>query len=107
MSKVPNREIVTKLVYYLVVAKSSGRDYKYFKPRIVIYLHERVSTRVLRTWWVKVPRKIKILKNREEEGGETPVRGVCIRKPIFPAIRGGGHDRSERSIITKSGQSQS
>jgi len=38
------------------------------------------------------PKKDKILKNREEEGGETPVRGVSIRKPIFPAIRGGGHD---------------
>ena len=61
MSKDPSREIATKLVYYLVVAKSSGWDYKYFKPKIanIIYLHERVSTRVLRTWWVKVPRKIK------------------------------------------------
>jgi len=38
------------------------------------------------------PKKDKNLKNREEEGGETPVRGVCIRKPIFPAIREGGHD---------------
>jgi len=38
------------------------------------------------------PKKDKILKNGEEEGGETPVRGICIRKPIFPAIRGGGHD---------------
>ncbi len=45
MSKDPSRKIATKLVYYLVVAKSSGRDYKYFKPKIVIlYLHERVST---------------------------------------------------------------
>jgi len=34
---------------------------------------------------VKVPRK-KIIKNREEEGGETPVRGVCIRKSTFPTI---------------------
>ena len=62
MSKDPSREITTKLVYYFVVAKSSGQDYKYFKPKIVIiivYLHERDSTRVLRTWWVKVPRKIK------------------------------------------------
>jgi len=41
---------------------------------------------------MKVPRKNKILKNRKEEGGETPVRGVHIRKSIFPAIRGGGHD---------------
>ena len=51
MSKDPNREIAIKLVYYLVVAKSSGRDYKYFKPKIVIiiYLHERVSTQVFRT----------------------------------------------------------
>ena len=62
MSKDPSREIATKLVYYLVVAKSSGRDYKYFKPKIVItiYLYERDSTRVLRTWWVKVPRKLKL-----------------------------------------------
>ena len=46
MSKDPSREIATKLAYYLVVAKSSGRDYKYFKLKIVIiiYLHERVST---------------------------------------------------------------
>jgi len=41
---------------------------------------------------VKVPGKTKILKNREEGGGETPVRGVCIREPTFPAIRRGGHD---------------
>ena len=43
MSKDPSREIATKLVYYLVVAKSSGRDYKYFKPKIVnniIYTRE-------------------------------------------------------------------
>ncbi len=95
MSKDPSREIATKLVYYLVVAKSSGWDYKYFKPKtdkINYDLHERVSTRVLRIWWVKVPRKLKILKNREEEGGETPSKRGCIRKPIFPAIRGGGHD---------------
>ena len=36
MSKDPSREIVTKLVYYLVVVKSSGQDYKYFKSKIVI-----------------------------------------------------------------------
>ncbi len=61
---------MTKLVYYLIVAKSSGQDYKYFKPKIVViiaYLHERDSTRVFKTWWVKVSRKNKI-KNREEEG---------------------------------------
>ena len=38
MSKDPSREIVTKLAYYLVVAKSSGRDYKYFKPKIIIII---------------------------------------------------------------------
>ena len=45
MSKDLSREIAIKLVYYLVVAKSSERDYKYFKPKIVIivYLHERDS----------------------------------------------------------------
>ncbi len=41
MSKDPSREIATKLVYYLVVAKSSGRDYKHFKPRIVIIIYTR------------------------------------------------------------------
>ena len=43
MSKDPSREIVTKLVYYLVIAKSLGWDYKYFKPKIVniiIYTRE-------------------------------------------------------------------
>ena len=39
MSKNPSREIVTKLVYYIVVAKSSGRDYKHFKPKIVIIIY--------------------------------------------------------------------
>ena len=46
MSKDPNREIVTKLVYYLVVAKSSERDYKYFRPKIaiiIIYTREIAS----------------------------------------------------------------
>jgi len=41
MSKDPSREIVTKLVYYLVIAKSSGRDYKYFKPKIVIIIYTK------------------------------------------------------------------
>ena len=41
MSKDPSREIATKLVYYLVVAKSSGRDYKHFKPKIVIIIYTR------------------------------------------------------------------
>ena len=41
MSKDPRREIATKLVYYLVVAKSSGQDYKYFKPKIVIINYTR------------------------------------------------------------------
>ena len=79
MSKDPSREIATKLVYYLVVAKSSGRDYKYFKPKIVviIYLHERVSIRVLRVWWVKVLKKNKI-KNSEEEGEIIPERGNVL-----------------------------
>jgi len=36
MSKDPSRKIAMKLVYYLVIAKSSGRDYKYFKPKLVI-----------------------------------------------------------------------
>ena len=27
-----------KLVYYLVIAKSLGRDYKYFKPKIIIII---------------------------------------------------------------------
>ena len=38
MSKDPSREIAMELVYYLVVVKSSGRDYKYFKPKIVLYI---------------------------------------------------------------------
>ena len=41
MSKDPSREIAKKLVYYLVVAKSSGRDYKYFKPKIIIIIYTR------------------------------------------------------------------
>src|SRR6266542_6742733 len=50
MSKDPSREIATKLIYYLMVAKSSERDCKYFKLKLVIiYLYEKVSTRVLRT----------------------------------------------------------
>ena len=70
MSKDSSREIATKLVYYLVVAKSSRRDYKYFKLKIVTYLHEKDSTQVLRTWWVKVPRKnktSKIERKKEEK----------------------------------------
>ncbi len=80
MSKDPNREIAIKLVYYLVVAKSSRRNYKYFKPKIVIiiYLHERVSIQVLRTWWVKVLRKIKNLENREEEGEKPQKEGYIL-----------------------------
>ncbi len=38
MSKDPSREIATKLIYYIVVVKSSGRDYKYFKPKIIIII---------------------------------------------------------------------
>ena len=38
------------------------------------------------------PKKEQKTKNREEEGGETLVRGVHIRKPTFPAIRRGRHD---------------
>ena len=51
MNKDPSREIAMKLVYYLVVVKSSEQDYKHFKPKIVIiiYLHERDSTQILRT----------------------------------------------------------
>ena len=41
MSKDPNREIAIKLVYYLVVAKSSRRNYKYFKPKIVTIIYTR------------------------------------------------------------------
>ena len=41
MSKDLSRKIATKLVYYLVVAKSSRRDYKYFKPKIVIIIYMR------------------------------------------------------------------
>ena len=36
MSKNPSREIAMKLVYYLMIAKSLGWDYKYFKPKIVM-----------------------------------------------------------------------
>ena len=43
MSKDPSREIATKLVYYLVVAKSSGRDYKHFKPKIVIIYTREIA----------------------------------------------------------------
>src|SRR6266498_3916224 len=69
ISKDQSRKIAIKLIYYLMVAKSSGRDYKYFKSKIVIiiYLHERVSTRVLRTWWVKVPRKNKRSKIKRKK----------------------------------------
>jgi len=35
-------------------------------------------------------------KNREEEGEETPIRGVCIRKTIFPVIE----KRGQESIRT-------
>ena len=41
MSKDLSREIATKLVYYLMVAKSSGRDYIYFKPKIVNIIYTR------------------------------------------------------------------
>ena len=44
MSKDPNREIVTELVYYLVVAKSSGQDYKHFKLKITIFFYTREIT---------------------------------------------------------------
>ncbi len=35
---------------------------------------------------MKVLKNYKNNKNREEEGGKTPVRGVQIRKIIFPTI---------------------
>ncbi len=38
MSKDPSREIAIELIYYLVVAKSSGQNYKHFKPKIVIII---------------------------------------------------------------------
>ncbi len=38
MSKNLSREIVIELVYYLVVAKSLGQDYKYFKPKIILFI---------------------------------------------------------------------
>ena len=45
MSKDPSRKIAMKLVYYLVVAKSSRQDYRYFKPKIVIkYIYTREIT---------------------------------------------------------------
>ena len=63
MSKDPSREIATKLVYYLVVAKSSGRDYKYFKPMIVIiimYYTREIAPLYLVYGEVKVLKKCKI-----------------------------------------------
>jgi len=35
----------------------------------------------------KSPKEIQNTKNRKEEGGETPVRGVRIRKTIFSTIK--------------------
>ena len=59
MSKDPSREIAMKLVYYLVVAKSLGQDYKYFKPKIVIiimyYMRELASS------WIACG-EVKVLK---------------------------------------------
>ena len=62
MSKDPSREIVTKLVYYLVVAKSSGWDYKNFKPTIVIYYTREIAFLCIVYGEVKVLKKIKIQK---------------------------------------------
>ena len=89
MSKDPNREIAMKLVYYLVVAKSSGRDYKYFKPTIFIMYY----TREIAPLWiaygeVKVLKKVKS-KNSEEEGEKSRKR-ARIRKTIFSATGKGG-----------------
>ena len=71
MSKDLNKKIATKLVYYLVVAKSLGQDYKQFKPKIAILyyiLYEKDSIRVFRIWWVKVLRNhIKIEKKKKEK----------------------------------------
>ena len=41
MSKDLSRKIAIKLVYYLMIAKSSRWDYKYFKPKIVIINYTR------------------------------------------------------------------
>jgi len=41
MSKDLSREIAMELVYYLMVIKSLGQDYKYFKPMIVIMYYTR------------------------------------------------------------------
>src|SRR6266498_611450 len=78
MSKDLSREIVTKLIYYLVVAKSSGRDYKYFKPKIIIIIII-YYTRELAPLWiayseVKVLKKVKNLKKVRKEK-RSPVRG--------------------------------
>jgi len=83
MSKNLSSEIAIELVYYLVIAKSSEQDYKYFKPKLMYNLHKRDSIWVDKTWWVKVPRKYKNIKNRKEEEGETPIKGIRIRKPTF------------------------
>ena len=39
MSKNLSKEIAMKLIYYLVVTKSSEWDYKYFKPKIVFFYY--------------------------------------------------------------------
>ncbi len=38
MSKDPSKEIAIELVYYLVIAKSSGQNYKHFKSKIIIII---------------------------------------------------------------------
>src|SRR6266542_1595199 len=96
MSKDSSRKIALKLVYYLVVAKSSGQDYKYFKPKIVIiiYIYTReITPESLKTWWVKVSRKNKI-KNKEEEGGEIPIRGYTLGNPPSPPL-----EKEDRSLL--------
>ena len=70
MSKDPSREIVTKLVYYLVVAKSSGRDYKYFKPKIVIIIYTKeLASESLGSggWKSQEILKLKIVRKKEEK----------------------------------------
>jgi len=90
MSKDPSKEIAIKLVYYLVVAKSSGWDYKHFKLKLVISII--FYTREIAPLWiaygeVKVLKKVKIQKKIVRKEERSPVRGYELGKPSSPPLK--------------------
>src|SRR6266542_1841375 len=104
MSKDPSRKIAMKLVYYLVVAKSSEWDYKHFKLMIIIMYYKReLTTLCIAYSEVKVLRKVKNSKNSEERGGK-PSKRAQARKTIFTAFGKGGQGHAlGRGIIFNPG----